>query len=448
MTFRLDQFANRTVAVWGAGLEGRAALGALPPSCRRLIVVDDPSAPAVVAAAAEYAAEVLTPGAALDDDSIVAVVRSPGVSIHRPEVASLRDRGVLVTSLLSLWLPRAPVSRTIGVTGTKGKSTTTLLIAALLSADGQRVEVAGNIGRPFSEVEPADIAVIEVSSYQAADLTVSPTCGALTNLDVDHLPWHGSVEQYHADKLRLFAHPELEHLVAPVSCTDALRAYAPSAVAVSRTPADLGYTVADGHLVRRGQRLTELVGTVLEPLHLADDLAIACATADSVVGRALDADVIAATVYAFTLPPGRLEIVPTADGITWVNDPLASNPFAAAAAVRTYRGAPLVVIVGGDDRRVDPAPLVAAIAEHGAVRVVVAVGVAGKAWAAALERVAMVIAVADDDVAVAVDRAAGAAHRGDVVLFSPGAPTTRAVGNWEDRMRLFSAAVRSASARR
>ncbi|MEY2957478.1 MAG: UDP-N-acetylmuramoyl-L-alanine--D-glutamate ligase [Actinomycetota bacterium] len=441
-----DSLAGRSVGVWGAGTEGRAALAALPPGARRFVLVDDPASPGATETAAHFGATLTTPGRALADGLVDVVVRSPGISVHRPEFAAFHEAGVAVTSLLELWMPVAPADTVIGVTGTKGKSTTSQLIGDLLVRAGRSVEVVGNIGRPVTEVEGVDVVVVEVSSYQAAALSVSPAVGVLTNLDVDHLPWHGSVEQYHRDKLTLFANDGLARLVTTDSTVDAVVADGRVPREVIVTPTGEGWSLDGTSVSRGGRRVVDLAGSVLAPAHLGGNLLLACVAAEAAVGRPLDDAVVTATVEGFRLPPGRLEVVPTTDGITWVDDPLASNPFAAAASIRSHAAVPVVLILGGDDRGVDPGPLFTAIREHATVRAVVAIGPAGSVWRSALEaemasRDARLVVIDADDVAGAVVVAARFALPGDAVLFSPGAPTTPVVGNWEHRLAAFRDAV-------
>lgn len=435
---RLDHLAGARVAVWGAGREGRAVVEALPPDVALSIVDDRPDSEAVRTLASSHGATVRRPAELLDRPTVDLVVRSAGVSVHGPVLRALRAAGVPVTSLLDLWLHHSAPATVVAITGTKGKSTTSLLVHGLLDAAGVRVGLAGNIGVPVSQMPPCDVAVVEVSSYQAADLTRSPTIGVLTNLDVDHLPWHdGRVEQYWTDKLNLFAHDGLRALLLGV---DELPTLVPVERTRCRWPREADLVARDGALWRGATPLVELRATPLAPDHLAGNLALAARAAEEALGRRLTIDEFAAAVTGFRLPPGRLEVVAERDGVRFVNDVLASNPFAAAASLRAHADRPVLLIAGGDDRFVEPDDLLAAIAAHGRVRAVYAMGPAGRRWHAALVGVADVT-VLDDDVATAVALARGRAHPGDVVLFAPGAPTTPAVGDWEARGAAFRAAA-------
>jgi UDP-N-acetylmuramoylalanine--D-glutamate ligase len=133
------------------------------------------------------------------------VVKSPGVSLYRDDIRSARNNGVQITSLLNLWFAEEPAITTIAVTGTKGKSTTASLIAHILTRLGRRVALAGNIGVPVTEIGNADHAVIEVSSYQAADFDGVCDLAVLTSLYPEHADWHLTVERYVRDKINLLS---------------------------------------------------------------------------------------------------------------------------------------------------------------------------------------------------------------------------------------------------
>ena len=140
------------------------------------------------------------------------VVRSPGVSRYRPEAEALAAAGVEMTTGTRLWFAEHPAARAIGITGTKGKSTTASLVAHMAGRLGLDVRLAGNIGVPLASfLGPADAAepdlwVLELSSFQTSDLDASPSVGVLLNLYREHTDWHGTPERYRADKLNLFAH--------------------------------------------------------------------------------------------------------------------------------------------------------------------------------------------------------------------------------------------------
>src|SRR4051794_2433563 len=232
---RLEDLRGRSVAVWGTGREGRAAVTAIAahgPS--RLLAVDDSANFLSVPWEGELAALAPLAGGDHAFGALVAadvVVRSPGVPQTHPWMAELRRRGVTVTGGSALWMAdHAAV--TVGVTGSKGKSTTSALISHLLAAAGRPNVFGGNIGVPLLDLPAAEQYVLELSSYQCADLTDSPRVAVVTSLFPEHLDAHGGEREYYRDKLNLLAHgPELivlngadERLAAETKDLDAVPA--------------------------------------------------------------------------------------------------------------------------------------------------------------------------------------------------------------------------------
>ena len=191
--------AGRRVGIFGYGIEGRAAAQRLYGVASDVVLVDD--APGAL------------PGVLASDDGGLAalsscdvVLKSPGIPRRRADVVDLEAHGVIVTSALNLWLHDIDRRRVVAITGTKGKSTTTALITFFLHCLGEAAMRLGNIGQP-----PYDVGidtsqgwlVLEVSSFQCVDIDVAPAVVVVTSLGADHLDWHGSLEQYHNDKLSL-----------------------------------------------------------------------------------------------------------------------------------------------------------------------------------------------------------------------------------------------------
>src|SRR6201993_138426 len=201
---------TQRVALWGLGREGRAAIRFLRQRHPGLplLVLDDGYGPPPdgLGSGIEYAFGGDRIAGALGNIDII--VKSPGVSLYRREIQAARAVGTLVTSLLNLWFAERLDVTTVCVTGTKGKSTTASLIAHILTTLGRRVALVGNIGVPITGIDGAiaDIAVIEVSSYQAADFDGLCDIAVLTSLYPEHVDWHLSVENYYRDKINLLNH--------------------------------------------------------------------------------------------------------------------------------------------------------------------------------------------------------------------------------------------------
>ena len=143
------------------------------------------------------------------------LIRSPGVSPYRPELVEARTPGCKRPLPAAFGLPTIRRQAAICITGTKGKSTTTALVAHLLRAAGVRAEVAGNIGRPLLDCGPgqADWWVVELSSYQICDLQARPRMAAVLNISDEHVDWHQGRDNYRRDKLRLTDMVRADNLV-------------------------------------------------------------------------------------------------------------------------------------------------------------------------------------------------------------------------------------------
>ncbi len=451
----LEELCTLRVAVWGLGREGRAMIGLLAERGVVPLLIDDhPGSiddhPGAVASASTRAAgrPVHAPGQ-VEWRDVDVVVRSPGVSRYRPELVDAEAAGVVITTAMALWLEDFADARVVAVTGTKGKSTTATLAASILEEDGLEVALIGNIGVPVTEMygrPPVDAYVVEVSSYQAADVTVSPGVCVVTSLAPDHLDWHGGVEEYYRDKLRL----------VEAGPPGALAVNAGSPEAVHRTeghpdrtlfgPRGRVWVTPSAHIEVDGSILADAGGLRAPGRHNLWNLCGAVAGCLLLNGRAPSSKAVAAAVEGFEGLPSRCRTIGMRDGVTFVDDALASNPFATVASVEAFADRALTVIVGGADRGVDPTGLVQVLVGRcPAPRVIVlppdpdrlaapldalAAGGAGHG-----PRLEVEVATGLDD---AVRRARASTPPGGVVLFSPAAPTPEGEGGFVAR----SAAVR------
>jgi UDP-N-acetylmuramoylalanine--D-glutamate ligase len=446
---RRRDLAGRRVAVWGIGREGRAAARtAVDAGAADVVALVDGEPPVPVLAAGAAEVPVVAAGSAWEGD---VVVLSPGVSRYRPEVVTLETRGVHVTNGTELYLAEQG-ARTVAVTGSKGKSTVTRLTADLLTAAGRDAVAAGNIGAALLDLLPdlpADpaagpLVVAEVSSYQAA-LVASPARAAvLTSLFPDHLPWHGGVQRYYADKLRLLraartalvnaADPGVRAVLTDEGGQDGLDPV------VFGSPGARVHVAGDAVVVD-GRPALPLAGSRLPGAHNAVNVAAAVAVLD-----ALGVDVPAASAQleaaltGFAPLPHRLEPVRTVAGVTYVDDSLATSAQAAVAACEAYPERPLTLLVGGLDRGIDYGPLVAYLHRRGGRTslAVVAMGAAGRRIVVDL---GIVHVESADGVADAVRMAAKLTPPGGVVLFSPAAASPAEYGTYEQRSAAFVAAV-------
>jgi UDP-N-acetylmuramoylalanine--D-glutamate ligase len=473
---RLAEFQGRRVAVWGYGREGKATLSVLrarfpaqsitlfcneaeaallPFSHREKVPKADEGkalqfgnamasretfplsgAPRHLPPAGEGKLSIVTalPGAvALSCFDVV--IKSPGISAYKPEVIEAEKAGVRFTSASAIWFAENPQAKTICVTGTKGKSTVTALIAHLLRSGGKRVALAGNIGMPLLELldverEP-DWWVIELSSFQTRDFTGTPTVAVINNVYEDHLDWHSTRANYVADKLR----------IATSAQRVVVNAAQPELLALAKSDAHYAFNRAEGWHVRDGavwlnnQRVLECADIPLPGEHNAFNVCAALAAIDA-AGE--NARLLANHVATFKALPHRLQPLGARDGIDYINDSISTTPYAAIEALRSVGEQRATILVGGHDRGVDWQPFVEFVSRH-PPNAIVTMGANGEAIAATLGKIAQPVfqlAVART-LSEAFTRAKALTQAGGVILLSPGAPSFDAFKDYTERGREF-----------
>jgi UDP-N-acetylmuramoyl-L-alanine---L-glutamate ligase len=445
---RLADLRGRSVVVWGTGREGRAAVRAVRAhEPADLVAVDDRTDTWSLPwdELAEIAPLVTGPAAFDKLAAADVVVRSPGVPQTHPWVVELRRRDSTITSGTALWMADH-AARTVGVTGSKGKSTTSSLISHLLTAVGRPNVYGGNIGVPVLDLDEADLYVLELSSYQCSDLTDSPRVAVVTALFPEHLDAHGGEREYYRDKLNLLMHgPKTivvngldERLSVELDGRPAVRAGRPDTFHVAPGPDGQPYVfAADRPLFPRSA--LSLVGR-----HNAGNLCVALAVLDALgVAVVASRDVLAAAAAEFPGLPHRLAEIADPSGLTFVDDTLATSPYASMHAIDAYDGRPLTVIVGGTDRGLDYTPL----REYLASRTITVIGIpdSGPRIIEALRDLPEVRAACADDLPAAVRLARALTPAGGVVLLSPGAPSYGRYRNFEHRSEAFAKAIRDSA---
>jgi len=440
----LADLSSARVAIWGYGREGRAALAALrrrfpakpltlfcSPAEASTIALSEATAPAVdVVTAAPDAA-------ALAQFEIV--IKSPGISPYKSPAPEATRAGVRFTSGTALWFAENPQARTICVTGTKGKSTVSALIAHILRRSGLRVALAGNIGLPLLEMldqtghEPApDWWVIELSSFQTRDFDGAPTIAVINNLYEEHLDWHGSRERYVADKLAIASRASR----VVVNAQPALLAATASGAQRSVFGTPDGWHVADDAICCGPDRVLALAELPLPGLHNAQNV---CAALAAIAAAGLDAQLLAPHAATFKPLPHRLQTLGTRDQIAYINDSIATTPYATIEALLSLDGRATTVLVGGFDRGVSWRAFVDHVAPH-PPHAIVTMGANGAAIAAALASVAApaFTLASSTSLTDAVARAQAITPPGGTILLSPGAPSFDQFHDYAERGREFA----------
>ena len=390
----VDELRGKRVAIWGFAREGRAALRFLRERGVEPVVLDDIG---VATDAPLISGRDAIAGAIGAFD---VVVKSPGISLYDPLVRETQGKGVKFTSLLNLWFGQRPAYRTVCVTGTKGKSTTTALITHILRGAGLQAEAAGNIGVPVADLpqDGLDAAIIEVSSYQAADFDGECDLAILTSLSQEHLDWHGSVETYQRDKLNLLLHAkdclisaDVLPIVSKIIDLDRLR--------FTTFPSRPDLIVGNRYLVRAHNQ-SNLSGALEVARIFGVDTGAAWRAAED-----------------FAPLPHRQQEIGAVAGALFVDDSISTTPEAAIAALDAYADREVTLILGGHDRGIDYAALVERL-RLSPPHAVILMDASGKRIHALLPDAHYVASMLE-----AVTLAKELTPRGGVVLLSPAAPS-------------------------
>ncbi|HEX8303678.1 MAG TPA: UDP-N-acetylmuramoyl-L-alanine--D-glutamate ligase [Jatrophihabitans sp.] len=449
---KLTELGGRRVVVWGTGREATAAVKAIAPAgpAELVAVQDQQTFLATSAGWAEAAGSIpLYTGAEAHAAILRAevLVRSPGVAQTHPWLIEARSHGVRITGGTALWMADN-ASRAIGVTGSKGKSTTATLIHHLLAAVGRPNVLGGNIGTAALALPESELYVLELSMYQCADLDDSPRTAVLTSLYPEHLDWSGGEREYYRDKLNLVAHaPEQVVFNArdPRLVTE-LRTFGPR-LPLRPVGGDDSFHVAAGPddqpwFQLGAQPLFPRAALPLVGRHNESNLCVAlgalqAAGVDCLARR----DALIEGLTSFAPLQHRLTPIEDPSGITFVDDSISTIPESAIHAIEAYAHRPLTVILGGQDRGVDYAPLREFLLTAGIEATVIAIPDSGPRILQALEGVRTLQRLSAEDLDAAVELARRHTPAGGVVLLSPAAPSYGRFDNFEHRSRVFAEAI-------
>ncbi len=353
-------------------------------------------------------------------DGVDVVYASPGVPWDSELLEEARSRGIRVSSEIDLFLELCK-GTVVGITGTNGKTTTTALAGAVLSAGTRPVIVGGNIGDTVldrvHEITPEHWVVLELSSFQLESVQ-DPRLhvGAILNITPDHLDRHGTLERYVDLKARAIEHADY-------------------AVLNGRDPIVKGLAARAG-----GEVVWFDLHQPLPPMPLPGRHNMENALAAAAIGRiaGLGDDAINEAIRNFKGVAHRLELVGEWAGVRWYNDSKATNPDAGRVAINSFPGAPVVLIAGGYGGEFDLRDWVADVLAH--TEAVILIGASADELARELRDHPHLVRAESLEEAVAT--AAGLARRGGVVLLSPAYKSFDMFKDFEDRGNQFKELVR------
>ncbi len=426
----IAEFSGKKIAVLGYGEEGESATKFLNEAGAVVDIFDEFTSekhPSNVTVSSAESWE-------LDDYDLV--VRSPGLSPHR--ISTTTD----VSSATQLFFELCP-AQIIGVTGTKGKGTTATLLANILKASKQKVHLLGNIGSPaldtLRKVEPSDIVVYEISSFQLWDLTVSPHVAVVLMVEPEHLDVHEDEDDYLAAKSNISKYQTSDDITIIHPFNELSEQVGMNGVGLKKKfmAADTAHIHA-GDLMYGNQKIMPTEEFGLVGPHNRENI---CAAVTAAWEYTQDLSAIRRAVKAFSGLEHRLELVREVSGVKYYNDSFATTPGAAIAAIKSFNQ-PEVVILGGSSKQSDYKDLAEAISVSTNIRRVLLIGDTGREIGGELASFGYKDAESvDGDIDEIVKKAAEITESGDVVLLSPASASFDMFDNYKQRGSQYKKAV-------
>lgn len=381
------------------------------------------------------------------------IFRTPGMRPDLPELTAAVEQGSLLTSEMEVFFEVCPCP-IIAVTGSDGKTTTTTIVAELLRAAGRTVHLGGNIGHPLlaetGGMQPGDIAVLELSSFQLMTMTHSPHIAVVTNLAPNHLDVHKDYAEYISAKENIFTHQTAQDIAVFNADNDVTRSFIGrekgSVLAFSRREAVERGTYLSGSEEgpaiwmsnEQGRRaVLPLAEIKLPGVHNVENYMAAIAAVDGLVPD----EVIRTFAREFGGVEHRIELVRELDGVRYYNDSIASSPSRTIAGLNAFPEK-VVLIAGGKDKGISYDSLGPVVNDH--VKLLILCGATAGVIRAAVENAENyggleIVDVEDYHEAVALARAR--TTEGDVVILSPASTSFDRFANFMERGKVFKEIV-------
>ena len=372
------------------------------------------------------------------------IFRSPGVKPFLPEIKEAKENGVIITSEIEEVVNLAPC-KTIGITGSDGKTTTTTIIGNILKEAGYNVHVGGNIGTPiFSKLEQIkenDIIVLELSSFQLMTFKSSTNISVITNISPNHLDYHNDYEEYILSKANIFLKDGNKELVlnADDEITDKFKAMYNNKLKLFSLGKKLtcGAYLKENKLWYNDTYICDEKDVKLVGIHnIANFL-----TAITAVFEMVKIEDILKVVKNFSGVSHRMELINSDNNIKWYNDSIASSPTRTIAGLKSFEDK-IILIAGGYDKKISYEPLGKYLVDK--VKILILLGdTASKIKEVALkyDMEKTIKIVERDNMEEAVKYAKSVATQNDKIVMSPASASFDKYKNFEERGNHFTSLV-------
>ncbi|MFH0749795.1 MAG: UDP-N-acetylmuramoyl-L-alanine--D-glutamate ligase [Candidatus Gottesmanbacteria bacterium] len=453
----MSRFTGKTIAVVGLSIEGKDTIDFLLHEGCTIICCDRRKQEDLADVVASYSNK---PVAFYFGDDYLSplltadvIIRTPGMSLATPELQIARKKDIEITSATKLFFELCPCP-IIGVTGTKGKGTTSTLIHEMLKADGKTAYLGGNVGVPLlskvRSISVSDWVVFELSSFQLEDMTVSPhiavvlriTQDHLANFDVNATSYHESREEYVKAKSHIVSHQKKEDIAIINSGNETACSYetlTPATIFRFNRYSKNADCFVDNHtvtLIENGEEIDVCTARTVKIRgdHNLENIAAATLAA-RVAGVAIPAIQKAAT--AFEGLEHRLEFVKTIEGVSYYNDSFSTTPETTIAAIESFEE-PKVLILGGSEKKSDFTEMGKRIASSNVIGAVV-IGQMTERIVEALKKAkfAGTIIQGSQTMHEVINEARRIATPGSVVILTPACASFGMFTNYKERGKQF-----------
>ena len=375
------------------------------------------------------------------------IFRSPSCLPTRAELQKEADRGAIVTTEVEMLMEICPC-KIVGVTGSDGKTTTTSLINAILKKAGYKTFLGGNIGTPLftklPEMEPNDIVVLELSSFQLMNMHISPDIAIITNITPNHLNIHKDYQEYIDAKKCIFKNQNEKGILILNYDNDITRECAKEANGnvvffSSKVKLDNGFIV-DGEIIKEctdkvRKHILNTDEVILRGNHNFQNIATALAATKTLV----DTDIAVQAIKEFKPVEHRIEFVKEIDGVKWYNDSASSSPTRTISGINAFKEN-IILIAGGYDKNLEYEPLAKPVVDK--VSTLILIGQTAEKIYDVVKNESekenkKVNIYMCDTLEQTIEIAKKSAKKGDVVLFSPASASFDMFKNFADRGHKF-----------
>lgn len=404
--------------------------------------------------AKEYGAELVLGDDYLSKIDADIVFRSPGTPFYKDELVNLRNKGVVLTSEMEVFFDLCPC-KTIAVTGSDGKTTTTTIISELLKASGVNVRLGGNIGKPLlpeiESVSETDCAVVELSSFQLISMRKSPDVAVVTNLAPNHLDIHKDMQEYVDSKKNIILHQNAFSKTVLNLDNEITNDFSES-VRGQLAKFSIKQKLYNGAYLDGTTICYSDYGKVTEIMDISDikipgmhNVENYLAAISAVWGM-VDVDTIVAVARTFGGVAHRAEFVREYNGVKYYNDSIASSPTRTALGTLSLYDEKIIIIAGGYDKHIPYEPLGPVINDK--VKVLILMGDTAEKIEKAVKEAENynadeITIITVENMEQAVEMAVQYGVEGDIVSLSPASASFGLYKNFEERGNHFKSIVNS-----